>query len=257
MSLFAIPEFDGKCVLVTGSSSGIGAAVARAFARNGARVAVHYRTREAGAQEVVEDIRAAGGTAHVLQADFDTPAEAATLVARAAQALGGLDILINNAGSLTGRKLFLDWNDETFDTVMNLNVRSLIAASQAAVPLIEQRGGGAIVNLGSIAGSDGAGPGAGHYGAAKAYVHNLTRHMARDLAGRNIRVNAVAPGVVATPFHAATPPERMEAMRQAVQLGRIGAPEDCVGPILFLASGAMSGYVTGQILHVNGGQYMP
>ena len=81
--------------------------------------------------------------------------------------------------------------------------------------------------------------------------------MARDLAARGIRVNAIAPGVIATPFHAETPPERMEAMRKAVQLGRIGQPEDCVGPILFLASGTMSGYVTGRILHVNGGQYMP
>ena len=175
---------------------------------------------------------------------------------RAAEALGGLDVLVNNAGSLTGRTRFLEWTDETFDAVMNLNVRSVISACQAAVPYLEDRGG-TIVNIGSIAGSDGGGPGAGHYAAAKAYIHNLTRHMARDLADRGIRVNAIAPGVIATPFHSATPPERMEAMRKAVQLGRIGDPEDCVGPILFLSSNVMSGYVTGQILHVNGGQYMP
>ncbi len=88
-------------------------------------------------------------------------------------------------------------------------------------------------------------------------MHNLTRHLARDLGPRGIRVNAIAPGVIATPFHAATPPERMEAMRKAVHLGRVGEPQDCVGPVLFLASPAMSGYVSGQVLHVNGGQLMP
>jgi 3-oxoacyl-[acyl-carrier protein] reductase len=104
---------------------------------------------------------------------------------------------------------------------------------------------------------DGGGSGAGIYGCAKAFVHNLTRHLARELAARGIRVNAVSPGVVATPFHAATPPERMEAMRQSVYLGRIGTPADCVGAFLFLASPLLSGYITGQNIHVNGGQFMP
>ena len=132
----------------------------------------------------------------------------------------------------------------------------MIAVSQAAIPHLEKQGGGAIVNVGSIAGSNGGGPGSAHYACAKAYIHNLTRHMAQELAPRGIRVNAIAPGVIATPFHAETPPERMEAMRRAVAMGRVGEAEDCAGPIVFLAS-AMSGYVTGQILHVNGGQYMP
>jgi 3-oxoacyl-[acyl-carrier protein] reductase len=122
---------------------------------------------------------------------------------------------------------------------------------------MEARGGGAIINVGSIAGLDGGGSGAGIYGSAKAFVHNLTRHLARELAARGIRVNAVSPGVIATPFHAATPAERMEAMRKSVYLGRIGTPADCVGAFLFLASPLLSGYITGQNIHVNGGQYMP
>ncbi|WP_174292264.1 SDR family NAD(P)-dependent oxidoreductase [Sphingomonas bacterium] len=256
MQPYAINEFAAKAVLVTGASTGIGAAVAAAFARHGAQVAIHYHRNREAAEAGRDAIVQHGGRAVLIRGDLGEPAQGAKVVGEAAEMLGGLDILINNAGSLTGRTPFLQWTDETFDTVMNLNARSVITASQAAVPHLEA-GGGTIVNIGSIAGSDGGGPGAGHYAAAKAYVHSLTRHMARDLAGRGIRVNAVAPGVIATPFHAATPPDRMEAMRNAVALGRVGEPDDCVGPILFLCSGAMSGYVTGQILHVNGGQYMP
>ena len=252
-----LDDLNGQGVLVTGASTGIGAATALAFAQKGARVAVHYNTSADAAQAVVDEITGAGGFAVAVQADLGDPAQAAPMVETAVQALGRLDVLVNNAGSLTGRTLFMDWTDETFDKVMNLNVRSLIAASQAAVPHLEVQGGGAIINLGSIAANDGGGPGSGHYASAKAYVHNLTRHMARDLAKRNIRVNAVAPGVIATPFHAQTPADRMEAMKNATQLGRIGEPRDVVGPILFLASPSMSGYVTGQILHVNGGQLMP
>lgn len=256
MQSYAINQFSAKAVLVTGASTGIGAAVATAFARDGAHVAIHYHQSQQAAEAIRDAIVQRGGRAVLIRGDLAAPSEGAKVVAEAAEILGGLDILVNNAGSLTGRTPFLQWTDETFDTVMNLNVRSVITASQAAVPYLEARGG-VIVNIGSIAGSDGGGPGAGHYAAAKAYIHNLTRHMARDLAARGIRVNAVAPGVIATPFHAATPPDRMEAMRKAVPLGRVGEPEDCVGPILFLCSDAMSGYVTGQILHVNGGQYMP
>ncbi|ESQ76844.1 SDR family NAD(P)-dependent oxidoreductase [Asticcacaulis sp. AC402] len=246
---------QGKLVLITGASTGIGAAVAQAFAAHGAKVAIHYNASHDAAQAVADLIGADGGEAHLIQADLmNAPDSIRGVVAEAGQKLGGLDILVNNAGALVSRKLLMEWDDTFYDQVMDLNLRSVISGTQAAVPLMEARGGGAVINLGSIAGSNGGGPGSGLYATAKAAVHNLTRHMATDLAKKNIRVNAIAPGVIGTPFHALTPADRMEAMRNSVPMGRVGTPEDCVGPVLFLAS-AMSGYVTGQILHVNGGQY--
>jgi 3-oxoacyl-[acyl-carrier protein] reductase len=252
-----IDDLQDKAVLITGASTGIGAAVSRAFARQGARVAVHWHTNQAAAEAVIQEIRAAGGSALAVQGDLTRAGVPRRVVEQGSRELGGLDVLINNAGSLITRRPFLDADDDWIDSVFNLNARAVIGACQAAVPLIEKRGGGVIINVGSIAGLDGGGSGTGIYGSAKAFVHNLTRHLAREFAPRNIRVNTVSPGVVDTRFHAATPPERMEAMKKSVALGRLGTPEDCVGAFLFLASAQLSGYITGQNIHVNGGQVMP
>jgi 3-oxoacyl-[acyl-carrier protein] reductase len=253
--MLRIDDLHNKSVLVTGASTGIGAAVSRAFARQGARVAVHWHSNAAAVDEVIRDISNAGGTAMPVQGDLTLSGAPTRIVHEAANALGGLDILINNAGSLISRRPILEADDAWIDLVFNLNARAVIGTCQAAVPYMDE--GGVIINVGSIAGLDGGGAGTGVYGSAKAFVHNLTRHLARELASRKIRVNTVSPGVVATPFHAATPPERMEAMRKSVYLGRVGTPDDCVGAFLFLASQQLSGYITGQNIHVNGGQVMP
>jgi len=247
-----IGDLAGKRVFITGASTGIGAAAARAFTAQGAKVAIHYAHAEKEAKALAGEI----GAAACLQGDFSKRGVARRVTEAAAQALGGLDILINNAGSLIKRSPTETVPDELVDDILALNVRSVLEATQAAVPHLARQPGGVIINVGSIAGVNGGGPGSGIYAGSKAFVHSLTKHFAGDLAARGIRVNCVSPGVIATPFHAATPPERMEAMRQSVKLGRIGTAQECVGAFLFLASNEMSGYITGQNIHVNGGQLM-
>ena len=249
-----IDDLHGKAVLITGASTGIGAALARAFAAQGAKLALHYNSHEADARALAAEL---GTQPALVRGDLTKRGKARRVVDDAAAALGGLDVLINNAGGIGERRPITEVDDALFDFVYDLNVRSLLAATQAAIPHFEKRGGGNIVNVGSIAGIDGGGAGASVYSSAKAAVHNLTRHTARDLAKKNIRVNTVAPGAIATPFHAKTPKERLDAMRNAAPMGRIGEPQDCVGAFLFLASNELSGYITGNIVHVNGGMFMP
>lgn len=255
--MIRIDDLNDKAVLVTGASSGIGAAVSRAFAAQGARVAVHWHKGEAAAQRIGAEIEASGGAAILVQGDLTRSGVPRRVVGESAEALGGLDVLINCAGALVSRRPFLEADDAWIDSVFDLNARAVIGTCQAAAAHLIRRGGGAIINVGSIAGIDGGGPGTGIYGSSKAFVHNLTRHLAREFAANDIRVNTVSPGVVETPFHSATPAERMEAMRKSVYLGRLGTPGDCVGAFLFLASKDLSGYITGQNIHVNGGQVMP
>lgn len=252
-----IDDLNGKAVLITGASSGIGAALARAFAAQGAALALHYNSHEDDAKALAAEVAATAAAPKLVRGDLTKRGEAKRVVNEAAVALGGLDVLINNAGGIVERRPIAGVDDALFDVVYDLNVRSVLAASQSAIPHFEKRGGGNIINVGSIAGIDGGGPGSSLYSTAKAAVHNLTRHLATDLAAKNIRVNTVAPGAIATPFHARTPQSRMDAMRDATAMGRVGEARDCVGAFLFLASDELSGYITGNIVHVNGGMYMP
>lgn len=252
-----IDDLKGKRILVTGSSTGIGAAVAKAYAERGAAVAVHYNQSKEPAQALLAEIKAAGGTAILIGGDVSKSKEAARIVDEAAAGLGGLDVLVNNAGALVKRVPLDDIDDEIYDRVLDLNIRSVVVASQVAARHMRKAGGGSIINTSSVAARNGGGPGALLYAGAKAFVLNATRNLAKDLAGANIRVNGVSPGVISTPFHERySTPEILEGMRKTIPMAVIGTPEDCVGAYLFFASDKLSGYVTGQVLEVNGGQFM-
>ncbi|MDM0070258.1 glucose 1-dehydrogenase [Variovorax sp. J31P207] len=252
-------DLKGRTALVTGASTGIGAAVAIAYAARGMRVAVHYNSSTAAAEQVVATIQAAGGEAFALQADVRDSAAIRRVVGEARDRLGAIDVLVNNAGSLVKRLPIADFDDAVFDEVLHINARSVLAFCREVVPLMRAQGrGGSIVNVSSIAARNGGGPGAYLYAGAKGFVSTATRGLAKELAPDRIRVNAVSPGVIQTPFHDRfSTPQLLESFKAAIPLARIGAPDDCVGAFLYLASEQLSGYVTGQILEVNGGQYMP
>jgi 3-oxoacyl-[acyl-carrier protein] reductase len=252
-----LPDLSGKAVLITGASTGIGAALARAFAAQGAKVGVHYNASREPAEKLADEIRAAGGTVHLIQGDVSREGETERVVEETAKTFGHLDGLINNAGGMLGRKPTSEYTDAHYAAVMDLNARSVLAATRAAHPWLKKQGG-FIINTTSIAARNGGGNGAILYAASKGFVSTITRGHAKEFVPDRIRVNAVAPGVIATPFHERyTNDEQMELQRKSIPMGFVGTSEDCVGAYLFLASPTLSGYITGQIIEVNGGQLMP
>ena len=252
-------DLKDKVVLITGSSTGIGAAAAVAFGKLGARVAVHYNSSKAQAEEVLQAVKATGAQAVLLHADVMDSKQCQNLINDTVSAFGRIDVLINNAGALVQRVPIEEITDELFDHVLYLNVRSAMMCTAAAVAHMRNQGqGGAVINVTSVAARHGGGAGASLYAGSKGFVSTMTRGLAKELVKDKIRVNAVSPGVITTPFHERfSTPQMLEGFKATIPMNRLGSAEECAGAFVYLASEQMSGYVTGQIIEVNGGQYMP
>lgn len=266
-------DFTGKVVLVTGASSGIGRATAELFGRCGASVAVSYLKNQVGAEETVGVISAnessfaadatssatvsvASERAIAVQANVIKTDDIRRMVKEVEDRLGHIDILVNNAGSLVERLKTMALTEERWDEVMDLNAKSAFFCAQAVVPKMLEKGAGVIVNVTSIAARNGGAPGSIHYSSAKAAMLTMTKGLAKEFAVQGIRVNAVSPGVIDTPYHETfSTPEAMQNFRNIIPMGRVGRSEEVASVIAFLASDAAS-YLCGETIEINGGMLM-
>lgn len=246
-------SFAGKVALITGSSSGIGAAVARELAAAGASVAVHYRGNADGAAAVAEEIRAQGGVGALFQADVSDVEQAADLVKRVQAELGGLDILVNNAGT-TRDNLLMTMKEDEWDAVMLTNLKSVYGVTKAALRGMIRKRWGRIINVTSVVGLSGQ-AGQTNYSASKAGIVGFTKSLAREVASRNITVNAVAPGFIPTALTGVLTEEQREGILRNTPLGRMGTVEEVAWAVRFLAD-ERSGFITGHVLTVDGGLVM-
>jgi 3-oxoacyl-[acyl-carrier protein] reductase len=246
-------DFDGKVALVTGSSRGIGRAVAIELGARGCRVVVNYHANETAAQEVAALIREKGSEVLVVGADVSVGAEAQRLVDATVTAFGGLDILVNNAG-ITRDGLSLRMSETDWDAVLDTNLKSAFLCCKAVQKVMLRKRYGRIVNMGSVSGLIGNAAQA-NYSSAKAGLVGLTKALARELASRNITVNLVAPGYVVTDMTANLSPGLMQKALAVIPLQRLAQPEDIAHAVAFLASDDAA-YITGQVLSVDGGMAM-
>ena len=253
-----IPDLKGKVVLITGASTGIGAAAARAFAGEGCKVGIHYNASADAAQSVAADVKAAGGEAALIPGDVTVEDDVKRIVRDAAQKFGRIDVLVNNAGGMLGRVKLEDYTVEHINRVLSLNCTQVALFMREVVPIMRKQKSGNVINVTSIAARNGGGGGAILYAGSKGFVSTVTHGWAKEVVGDGIRVNALSPGVITTPFHERySTAEQLKAMQATIPMNRLGGAEDCAGTLLYLASDALSGYVTGQVIEVNGGQYMP
>jgi len=248
-------DLKGKRVLVTGSSSGIGQATAVMFAKQGSFVGVHFFRTQQGGENTLEQVKQYSNGI-LLKADMRNEEQVNRMIEFFAGEAGGIDVLVNNAGTLIARYDFEDASVEYHDDIFATNCRSVFLATKAALPYLK-KSKGCIVNIGSVGAFTGGGGGSGIYAGAKAAVQTETIAMAAEFAKYKIRVNCVVPGLIETRFHEQfSTPERKKQIAAKTPLGRNGTPEDVAKAILFLASGDAAAFITGAYIAVNGGLYM-
>lgn len=251
-------NLNGKVAIVTGSIQGIGKEIARILATNGASVVINNHQDPETLEKVAEEIRAEGGTVKAVVADVTKKEEAQKLIDAALSFGSGIDILVNNAGGLVKRVPVAEFDENHFQTVFDVNVKSAFLMSHLVLPYMKEKKAGRIINLSSQAAHDGGGPGAAAYASSKGAIWTFTKSLAKEVAPFGITVNAVSPGFIAnTTFHNTfTPKEAREKMPSIIPLGRAGEAGDIAKVVFFLAS-ELSDYMTGQSLQVNGGLYLP
>jgi 3-oxoacyl-[acyl-carrier protein] reductase len=249
-------RFDNKVVVVTGASSGIGKATALEFARSGASVVVHYNKNEEGAAQVLNEIQSIGQRAIIVGGDLSEKTNVDKLIAATREAFDTIDILVNNAGTLVERRGMLTMDEELWDRVQEVNLKSAMLCTVGAISIMKEKGYGNIINMTSVAARNGGGFGSAAYSAAKAGMLTFTKSLAKELAPYGILVNAVAPGVITTPYHDNySTDEARKGFASATPLKREGTPGEVAYGVLFLASDQAS-FITGETLEINGGILM-
>lgn len=246
-------NLTGKVALVTGASRGIGREIALELARQGANVAVNFAGSEAKANEVVDEIKAMGRDAFTVKCDVSSTEEVSAMIKETVDRFGKLDILVNNAG-ITKDNLLMRMKEEEWDDVLNINLKGVFLCTKAVTRQMMKQREGRIINITSVVGVSGN-PGQANYVAAKAGVIGLTKTTAKELASRNITVNAIAPGFITTDMTDKLSEEIKEEMLKQIPLAKLGEPKDIAKAVVFLASDDAA-YITGQTIHVNGGMVM-
>lgn len=249
-------KLKGKRALVTGASQGIGAAIAEALVESGADVCLHYFQSDETPRRLADKAKSLGQRALVVQGDLRKEAEAAGVVKQATDFLGGLEVLVNNAGSLVGRRKLEEVDMEFWDEVIRINITTMMLVTRAAVPSLVKAGGASIVNVASLAGRKGGHGGSLVYSSTKGAVITWTRALSAELGPQGVRVNCVAPGLIlGTRFHNThTTKEAADETVRGIPLGRPGVSDDVARAVLFLAS-EYDGFITGATLDINGGIY--
>ena len=246
--------FENRVALVTGGSTGIGAATAVQLGNCGVKVAINYNKSAKEAEEVARKVKSAKGNALLVQADVSQANQVNEMVKRTVQEFGKIDILVNNAGGIVKRVPLADTDDDLWDSTMDLNLRSVFYSSKAVIPLMVKARYGRIVNVSSVAAFTGGGRHATVYATAKAGLHGFTKGLAKELAPFGITVNVVAPGLIDTPFHLKAETGGFDQFMPGIPLKRAGTADEVASLISYLASDN-AGYSTGTVFNVNGGMY--